>query len=1066
MEGVIGIREDGGMSSYVARRQEITARARAASTAELDAMWAQDPEVAIDMAEVVNHLPVIERALRSGVVALQIRAVASASLPRLDPDVLRDALPDLPKDARRVLFRRIRKHGMAGVAEAVIETVHRTQGAAEAAALLPLCSTATVARLLPALEHLANPAAVARRQPELILTRAVAELAGLEQWDDWWRRHGVAIDQVVVHAPERVLDLVERFGPSSWLPFSIPSMTVLARTAPGRFIRLLEHRSHRLGRSAYRVLAQAYPSELVWLGRQNLVAVLRALPPSRRAGFFDAVHADVNKARQDVPDTVLRLLPKERRAVEARRMRAIAKVEGDELRRRRLAAFLPYDEAKDELVAVTRSGVADERAVGFSLLIDCAAQDFRLQELLPWLGERIAREQDPVRHAAIQALADASPRVFGDTSELSRIATDAFDARDFSTATGLALARLCEKLLVHDGSPIALDILHSWWTRAGWHSLGSFGTQLRRGQEHDVFAALAERVSSAARRADFDPAFALARTFGRRAWNMPGLLDLLWTAIPKGPEHVSRTAINLLLADPRHRNDRVARIVELDRSAALVPSVLAVLQHSRTDLLDILLGRKVPQGRFAPENVRVIPLELATRRWLSAQRARYAELVMTLADGEEQSRETRVRAVRTLGVIHGPAKRNVLRYLDSGDELIAQAALSVLPDADDPDAAIDLLLDRALSDERGQAELTSMYTIRRCARRVAPSHLVAKLQNALARGGRITVRKELVRLVSDFRLPGAVDILRRTWDVPNQHRDVRAATAFVALSWLDDPAARDLLREAVHGPREVSMQVLRVAPYAVPEEHRSYVADLIHGVATGPDDRLRADALGALGNWARWFPDGVATLVRVVTDLDDRVAWSSAARSLTDLVNTGAGEDAIVDVLRLLLGTAGPDAEEDRDRPGLQRARTVINWIAQPWNTSPPLRDRIIRIAGSLTQEEVRRDALLLRLTTIRGGTHDMIDDLLEIERLIDRHAHLATAAAQYIGDLHWRWDRAVLTGAVLRLTDGHLQVGVLAVAGHSLGWPESWRAAVRGLRRHDDPGVRDAALAIRTAVE
>ncbi len=1065
MESVIGIREDDGMS-YVARRQEITARALAASPAELDAMWAEDPEVAIDMAEVANHLPIIERALFSGVVALQIRAVASSSLPRIDPNVLREALPDLPTDARRVLFRRIRSKRLAGVAEALIETVHRTLGAVEAASLLPLCSTPTVARLLPALGHAADPTAVAKRHPELVLAGAVTELTGLESRDNWWRRHGAAIDQVVEHAPERVLDLVERFGPSSWLPFSIPSMTVLARTAPGRFIRLLEHRSHRLGRPAYRALAQANPPELVWLGRQNLVAVLRELPPSRRAEFFDAVHADENTARQDVPEAVLRLLPKGRRAVEARRMRAIAKVEGDEQRHRRLAAFLPFDEVADELIEATRSGEADERAVGYPLLIDCAATDLRLQELLPWLAERLRREQDPVRQSAIRALADASPRAFGDAAELTRIAADAFDALDFSAPTGHALARLCEKLLVHDGSPVALEILHDWWTRDGWHGLGSFGTRLRRGQEHEVFAALAKRVSAAARRVDFDPAFALARTFGRRAWSMPDLLELLWTAIPKGLEHASRAAIDLLLADPRHRNDRVARIVELDRSAVLVPSVSAVLQHSRTDLLDILLGRKIPKGRFAPKNVRVIPLELATRRWLPAQRARYAELVMTLADGEEQSRETRARAVRTLGVIHGPAKRNVLRYLASGDELIAQAALAVLPAADDPDAALDLLLDRALSDDRGQAELTSMYTIRRCARRVAPSHLAPKLQDALTRGGRVTVRKELVRLVSDFRLPGAVDVLRRVWDVPNQHRDVRAATAFVALSWLDDPTARELLREAVHGPREVGMQVLRVAPYAVPDGHRPYVAELIHGVATGPDDRLRAEALGALGNWAPWFPEGVATLAGVVTDLDDRAAWESAAHSLTNLVNSGAGEATIVDVLRLLLGTAGPDAEEDRDRPGLQRARTVINWIAQPWNTSPPLRDRIIQIAGSLTQEEVRRDALLLRLTTIRGRTGDMVDDLLEIERLIDGQAFLATAAAQRIGDLYWHWDRAVLAEAAVRLTDGHLQVGVLGVAGHSLGWPESWRAAVRGLRRHDDPGVRDAALSIRTAVE
>jgi hypothetical protein len=83
-----------------------------------------------------------------------------------------------------------------------------------------------------------------------------------------------------------------------------------------------------------------------------------------------------------------------------------------------------------------------------------------------------------------------------------------------------------------------------------------------------------------------------------------------------------------------------------------------------------------------------------------------------------------------------------------------------------------------------------------------------------------------------------------------------------------------------------------------------------------------------------------------------------------------------------------------------------------------------------------------------------------------DGQPPLGAAAAAHLGDLLWQWDKATLTNAAVRLTDARFQVGVLAVAGRMVGWPASWRKTVRGLRRHTDPGVRDAALAIRTAVE
>jgi hypothetical protein len=120
--------------SYVVRRQEVTARALSMSNpdAELTAVWDEDPWLAIDMAEVVNHVPTLARALTSGVAGLQVRVVASSSLPHLDPALL---MGDLPMDVRRTLLRKLKKGRLTALADALIEHVFQTAGDYEAARL-------------------------------------------------------------------------------------------------------------------------------------------------------------------------------------------------------------------------------------------------------------------------------------------------------------------------------------------------------------------------------------------------------------------------------------------------------------------------------------------------------------------------------------------------------------------------------------------------------------------------------------------------------------------------------------------------------------------------------------------------------------------------------------------------------------------------------------------------------------------------------------------------------------------------------------------------------------------
>ncbi|MFE6161698.1 hypothetical protein ACFQ7F_22610 [Streptomyces sp. NPDC056486] len=96
-------------------------------------------------------------------------------------------------------------------------------------------------------------------------------------------------------------------------------------------------------------------------------------------------------------------------------------------------SFLPCAEVRERLVAATRRPAADDRAEAWPLLVRNAARSGEEAQVTSVLEEmtRLANEQDPVRAAALSALAETRPALFGADAEpfLDRIRADAVAAR-------------------------------------------------------------------------------------------------------------------------------------------------------------------------------------------------------------------------------------------------------------------------------------------------------------------------------------------------------------------------------------------------------------------------------------------------------------------------------------------------------------------------------------------------------------------------------------------------------------------------------------------------------------
>ncbi|MGW4502219.1 hypothetical protein ACWENR_26875 [Micromonospora sp. NPDC004336] len=1067
------------------------------------AAWARTaPDRAGVCADLRRHGP-YERylALVAALVAQDADGVAAA---RRDPQpsirgvaltaALRAGIPpddfaDRPATDRRRVYRALGRRYAPAVADALIGEVLDRFGDDEAAALLPACGADTVRALLPELEHALDLARLVRRHSGPLsdrvrerLATASPELRG-RVWAD-------AAHAVLRCDPARALDLLERYAPEETLPGPLDAYGMLAAHDAGRVVRLLT----APGRAAWltrtplppavlRRLAALPDDELAPLaGRlrehsRALAALLDAVAPRRRAQLYDRALAEADTAVHVPAAEVMEVLPAAVRIREATRVLGLPRIREREAEVRRWSAYLAWPEASAALEAALRSGDAGERAHGYALLVEAArrSRDPRaVAEVVLRLG-RLRNEQDPVRAAALTALARVAPLLTeGTAAGLTALTTDAVDARDASAATTTALSALAADVLRHH---VAAPALREWAlltidlvsTGASVPVLRRFDAVLRGGQETMVFERLRGWVEAGIARGRYGPLFALTHALGRRAWRLPRLQALLRQAIgPHTLPSVARTAIALWLADRRTRSERVAEVLDVDPTAVTIHEVWATISASRTDLLDRALDRRPRgpfvrrRGRFLEPGTRWVPAWAPhTERWLPRQQARFVELQeLVVADGKQEVWR-RAAAIRAAARVGGAGRELVSRHLDAPEVALAEAALGALAWTDRPDEALPVLLRHA----DGDRARVALYAAGRAARYVPPARLADLLGGVLTGPAKITSRKEAARLLARYGPPSVMAALRDAYTAPDAHRDVRAAIVSAAHGRLRAEESWTILRTAVDGSREERRAVLGVHPYAIPERHRPRYGALVVEACRAADREIRGAAFGQLGEWSPWL----AGIGELVADRLTDLAETTTPVEVPNLLRAG-GDAVLGAALRRLVEH---DADDDRpgdptaDRPARRRVDVLARGAVLLSGSRPAGADRTALV------EAARWLAGRPAFTgTAAGLLVDLsrLDDLDEVAGLCAGRPVLAYRTAERVGarlrGLREWPDPAALADTVARLTArGDLAGGLFAVAlvrhGAGFGWKAPWRDLLIGLRRHPDADVREEAYAV-----
>ncbi|WP_083733509.1 HEAT repeat domain-containing protein [Actinomadura sp. CNU-125] len=239
-------------------------------------------------------------------------------------------------------------------------------------------------------------------------------------------------------------------------------------------------------------------------------------------------------------------------------------------------------------------------------------------------------------------------------------------------------------------------------------------------------------------------------------------------------------------------------------------------------------------------------------------------------------------------------------YLESGDAHLRRAALTAAPWTSSPQDVLPDLLALASTDDAHVA----VYAAGRAARFVRPSTLGPLLRPVLT-DGKITARKEALRILLRTRAPDALAVVAEAWDDPGQHRDVRSAIASALRPHIADPVARRILGEAAQGPRDLARQVLGGWPHEIEARFRGDYAALVVRVAGSADPEAADAALEVLDRWARWAPEVPALLAGLVADLGETRRWRDAMTGLLSCVHAELGADELGDAAAALAAPAG-----------------------------------------------------------------------------------------------------------------------------------------------------------------
>lgn len=1018
--------------------------------------------------------------------SIQRRALQAATNRRdiVSDDALEAALHDASQHARQAIYLSLR--GRPELADRLLVSVRATWGDADAARVLPFCSSDIVASNLPDLLYTVSSwRRLVKLHPRATL-RALQDhfQQGTLDSDAWWHQYGRAIAVYPWrNHPEGlglVFDLLESVTQTWNRDYISVLLPMLAKADPGRTLRMfsLASMAHTFsdaaGKKVRRILARSGVPELGFFLHYSfphiLSSYLRSQPPKLRAATLRATQ--VSKTPSKIDFVVLDALPgKDAVPIAERALLDITEqdLDFDWEHKLTLRSYLPYDKVHDTLLEATRRSNAQERETGWRLLIDNVRRTrdpVVLESTVDMMVQRLRNEQSPVRSAAFLALAQV-PAVMWSTeaaSHLVQLVTNSVQSRDFSKSppiSTLTVRMLRDPRLATTGMSILVVM---------YKHTDSFHCDLSRlslAVAQRIYDTLVDLLDVDADRGTYTLLHRLVSQLDRRAADIPSLQARLRQAIEKcDNDDYVKYAIKSWL-EPRAT--RVARAVEafnLDPSTAGLHCVAAVIANCRTDLLSQAL--QLTEGRFIEPDWYFKADRRSTSRWTPAQCGEYQAHLGRFLNATTNGKSTwqvwqRVPALKAAARV--PYDSGFMdAFVADEDVSIREAALTTLGFRPQE---IPRLLSLASSDDARVA----MFVASQAAQYARPSALEPLLLPVLRDPkAKITSKKEIVRMIAKYLPPDvAASALFPVFQDPETHKDIRVTIVQSTIAHLlSIPQAWQVIDAATSSTYIESQRALLVGVDNVPHSHRQRYGSYVADIACSTDDDTAALALNLLKSWLPYAPDCLQALSSAAVDMTrvSKLVWQAAADSLissSTRLDTLAALKGVVSQLNI-----SPEPESRLDLPMRRRVVYITTNMSL-------LKSKDSRHAKQAIGRLVTRNIDTLpngtRLMASAPGQEPSLDGLQEVAELCENRPIIASQCGEWVVHSFGPTLPSGLLDIVERLIPltpvaGALIALEIVETALRTGKASKWHGVVKKLRQHSDPTVRIAAMDMELDLE
>jgi hypothetical protein len=1054
---------------------------------ELCRRGAWERGLALCMAERTGHVAGVLRALSDPSVGVRRHAASLAAVVVRDPLVLCDALLAADPETTARGVQRVASLRRSDAAARLIGPLLDRRDVSLVRVLLgalPFAEARRVSELLDwrempwrrlALAHpaetLATVAQKMREQPHRSATGTL------------WQALRPALVPLARHDPAALLTLLLRYPPLLGA-IVLDAVTPLLRHDPAGTTELLlacgpSYRWFQLGyrrRKAIRRLSPALTQSLARGFAEEptaLRALLVCLPPSSRAATFEAA---CDQAPATLwPRELLAVLPDGVRHREARRLLAKANRSGTLLEQRSLRAWLPLDEVVATLVPAGKPTEREgsRRAFTWGLWVAAVGRERRGLTALLKASRFLKNEQDPVRLGFLGALSKIPIRLVREdhVAALDALVIAVVEARDSShAARGFVRSLAGRILLAHAGAPrgvlfrFGLRMLERCQAAGVAFSFPLFRHGLRQGAEVAVVHAVWSWLSAEVAREQDRSTLNLAMALGDRARNVVVLRELLMAIATTSKDPSSRAnAITALLADPWGRDERVRTFLDHDESVVTLPVVWDHLARRRQDWLDPFLQGRRLRGRFASTKAGWVPAEpTCAERWLPRQQGALAAVYTAVANDTKQGLPARAQAVKTLPKLPVVGVEALQVWLADPSVNLVEAALGGMVWLDEPGPALPVLLEH-LDGDRARV---AMYAIPRMARLIGAAELETALSGLLSRPRlRVTVHKEVIRLLGAHPLPAAPALLTAQWARPDLHRDVRLALVHAAFARLDHAFAWAVLEEsAVHADEEVSGALASQTRWMVPGNHHARVLEVLLRLAQHEASQVR-EALcvhlrgpGGFGGADPGRCSEVLANLLVREPAGSAVVPSAVAALIVQGSTPGCGAPVAIAVTQLCEAADTEPLvaahEGEPDMPAARRLRSLVEGIC---SVIPPQRARFgplarVVLAALPAADRWFRARAKLRLALHAGGADvRSLVDLAERATCAADQVWLAEMVLATLADRTRPWSIVDVLELEAALPDQAALVKLALVqgAGARHGWSRGVRERLGALRAH-----------------